>query len=94
MSRPVATPATRPRLPRHVRLHFDPLRQAWALLSPEQVLWPDEVSLAILQRCDGATDIAGISAELAREYEASPAEIEADVLAFAQDWSDRMVLKL
>lgn len=93
-ARPIATASSRPSLPRHVRLHFDPLRQAWALLSPEKVLWPDEASLAILRRCDGEADIAAISSALAREFEAEPEEIEGDVIAFAQDWSDRMVLQL
>ena len=59
--RPLASPLSRPSLPRHVRLHFDPLRQAWALLSPEKVLWPDEVSLSILRLCDGERDISTIS---------------------------------
>lgn len=92
--RVVATSASAPSLPRHVRLHFDPVRQAWALLSPEKVLWPDEASLAILQRCDGKRSVAQISFELAREFDADAAEVEADVLAFAQDWSDRLVLRL
>jgi pyrroloquinoline quinone biosynthesis protein D len=92
--RPVPTAGTKPRLPRHVRLHYDPLRKAWALLSPEKVLWPDEASLSILTRCDGDHTIAEISAELAAEYDADAAEIEADVRAFVQDWSDRMVLRL
>jgi pyrroloquinoline quinone biosynthesis protein D len=93
-ARPLATARSVPRLPRHVRLHFDPVRQAWALLSPEKVLWPDEVSLSILHLCDGQRSIALISRMLAAEYEADAQEIEADVLAFAQDWSDRMVLRL
>ena len=93
-ARPIATSESVPRLPRHVRLHFDPVRQAWALLSPEKVLWPDEVSLSILRLCDGQRSIASISKGLAVEYEADAQEIETDVLAFAQDWSDRMVLRL
>jgi pyrroloquinoline quinone biosynthesis protein D len=93
-ARPMATSGSTPRLPRHVRLHFDPVRQAWALLSPEKVLWPDEVSLSILRLCDGERSIAAIAEVLAAEYEADAQDIEADVLAFAQDWSDRMVLRL
>jgi pyrroloquinoline quinone biosynthesis protein D len=58
------------------------------------VLWPDDVSLAILRLCDGQRNIASISRTLAVEYEADAEEIEADILAFAQDWSDRMVLRL
>lgn len=92
--RPLALVTSCPSLPRHVRLRFDPLRDAWALLSPEKVLWPDEISLAILKRCDGHTDLGAIAAGLALEYDADEDEIAADVLAFAQDWSDRMVLRL
>ena len=42
-----------PSLPRHVRIQFDPVRQAFAVLSPERVFWPNEISLDILRRCDG-----------------------------------------
>lgn len=94
LTRPFASAQSRPVLPRHVRLHFDELRQAWALLSPEKVLWPDDVSLAILRLCDGRRSIAEMAIQLAADYEADPAEIETDVLGFAQDWSDRMVLRL
>lgn len=93
-TRPIASVTARPRLPRHVRLHFDPLRSAWALLSPEKVLWPDEVSLSILKLCDGERTVSEIASKLATEYDADAVKIETDVLAFAQDWSDRMVLRL
>jgi len=59
--RAIVDAEARPRLPRHVRLHFDEMRQAWALLSPEKVLWPDETSLAILRLCDGQTSVDAIS---------------------------------
>ncbi len=75
-------------------MHFDPHRQAWALLSPEKVLWPDEISLAILRRCDGHAQAGAIVRDLAAEYGADEAEVRADVLAFLQDWSDRMVVRL
>jgi pyrroloquinoline quinone biosynthesis protein D len=93
-TRPRATRDSRPRLPRHVRLHFDGVRQAWALLSPEKVLWPDETSLDILRRCDGEASVADLAAALADEYGADADEVETDVLAFVQDWSDNMVLRL
>lgn len=92
--RPIAHPDSRPALPRHVRMHFDPHRGAWALLSPEKVLWPDEISLAILRRCDGRAPVGQIARELAAEYGADEAEVQADILAFLQDWSDRMVVRL
>jgi pyrroloquinoline quinone biosynthesis protein D len=92
-TRPIATIDVRPALPRHVRLRWDPVREAWSLLSPEKVLWPDETSLAILQRCDGVNSVSAIVDALASEYEAEPEEVRGDVLAFVQDWSDRMVLR-
>ena len=44
-----------PSLPRHVRIQFDPVRQAFAVLSPERVFWPNDISLDILRHCDGAS---------------------------------------
>ena len=93
-ARPLATALSRPSIPRHVRLHYDRLRGAWALLSPEKVLWPDEASLAILKLCNGLHTVSDIANRLAVEYDADALDIEADVLAFAQDWSDHMVLRL
>ena len=92
--RPLAGLDSRPALPRHVRMHFDTHRNAWALLSPEKVLWPDEISLAILRRCDGRSPVGAIARDLAQEYGADEAEVQADILAFLQDWSDRMVVRL
>jgi len=93
-SRPMAQVGSRPSLPRHVRLHFDARREAFAILSPEKVLWPDEISLAILRRCDGRTEAGAIAEALALEYGADMQEVRTDVLAFLQDWSDRMVVRL
>lgn len=92
--RPVAEAASTPHLPRHVRLHFDTVRGAHALLSPEKVLWPDETSLAILRRLDGVSRLDAIARDLAEEYEADPQDVLSDVIAFLQDWSDQMVVKL
>lgn len=91
--REVIGPDSRPRLPRHVRLQFDPVRGRMALLSPEKILWPDEVSLDILRLCDGASTVSEISARLAAEYDAPVSEIEADVTGFVQEWTDRMLVR-
>lgn len=93
-ARPLVSDGAQPYLPRHVRLHFDGLRNAWALLSPEKVLWPDETSLAILKLCDGKATVSDIVRKLSDEYEADPKEVGGDVRAFLQDWSDRMVVRL
>ena len=51
--RAIVSSRSAPSRPRHVRIQYDPVRQAFAVLSPEKVFWPNEVSLDILRRCDG-----------------------------------------
>ncbi|TKT76292.1 pyrroloquinoline quinone biosynthesis peptide chaperone PqqD [Aquamicrobium sp. LC103] len=92
--RAFVTPASRPRLRRHVRLQFDPVRNAWALLSPERVFWPDEVSLDILRRCDGQATMGEMVSALAAEYDADEREVAADVTAFLQEWTDNLLVTL
>jgi len=83
-----------PSLPKHVRIQFDPVRQAFAVLSPERVFWPNDISLDILRRCDGRTAVGGIIANLAVEYETKEEEVAADVTTFLQEWSDKLLVKL
>ncbi len=85
-----STPTLKP----HVRLQYDTVRQAWALLSPEKVFWPDEVSLDILNLCDGTHSVTRILEELSMQYDGSIEEIAADVETFLQDWSDRSLVTL
>jgi pyrroloquinoline quinone biosynthesis protein D len=91
--RTVVTEATRPLLPRHVRLHFDPVRERNVVLSPEKVLWPDEISVEILKLCDGSRSVGAIADVLAVEYNAPRDVILADVMEFVQEWSDNLLLK-
>ncbi|BCM20728.1 pyrroloquinoline quinone biosynthesis peptide chaperone PqqD [Mesorhizobium sp. J8] len=83
-----------PSLPRHVRIQYDPVRQAFAVLSPEKVFWPNEISLDILRRCDGQSSVERIIADLAADYDADPQDVAADVVAFLQEWSDKLLVKL
>ena len=83
-----------PSLPKHVRIQFDPVRQSFAVLSPEKVFWPDEISLAILRRCDGRSDVGHIIADLAAEYSAAEDEIASDVTTFLQEWVDKLLVRL
>jgi pyrroloquinoline quinone biosynthesis protein D len=92
--RALLSPQTMPALKPHVRLQFDPVRGAWAVLSPEKVFWPDDVSLDILRLCDGCRPVTLIVEELAAQYEAPADEITADVETFLQDWSDRSLVLL
>ena len=92
--RAIASPDAVPSLPKHVRIQHDPVRQAFAVLSPENVFWPNEISLEILRRCDGRSPVAEIVADLAREYNAPEEDVAADVTAFLQEWSDKLLVKL
>lgn len=82
-------PALRP----HIHLRYDDKRQAWAVLAPEHVYWPDDISVAILQKLDGARTIARIITDLAKEYDAPEDAIEADVMEFLQTWADERLVK-
>jgi pyrroloquinoline quinone biosynthesis protein D len=90
----IVSPQSVPRLPRHVRIQFDPVRQAHAVLSPEKVFWPNEVSLDILKLCDGHRTVDEITGDLARIYDAPEREVAGDVAAFLQEWSDKLLVKL
>ena len=92
--RAMVSPRSVPSLPKHVRIQFDPVRQAFAVLSPEKVFWPNEISLEILRRCDGRAPVSEIIADLAAEYDADQADVAADVTAFLQEWSDKLLVKL
>jgi len=83
-----------PSLPKHVRIQYDPVRQAFAVLSPEKVFWPNEISLDILRRCDGRSTVERIIADLAADYDADQEDVAADVIAFLQEWSDKLLVKL
>ncbi|TIR45211.1 MAG: pyrroloquinoline quinone biosynthesis peptide chaperone PqqD, partial [Mesorhizobium sp.] len=79
-------------LPKHVRIQYDPVRQAFAVLSPEKVFWPNDISLDILRRCDGRSTVGHIIAELAADYDAEQEAVAADVVAFLQEWSDKLLV--
>lgn len=83
-----------PSLPKHVRIHFDPVRKAFAVLSPERVLWPDEISLDILRRCDGRSTLGAIIADLAAAYDAPEEEVASDITDFLQEWADKLLVRL
>ncbi len=73
--------ASRPVLPRFVKLKHDKARGLWVLLAPERILVPDTTSVEVLQMCDGQRTLGNIVAALAAKYNAPAAQIEADVTA-------------
>ncbi|CAH2404282.1 MULTISPECIES: pyrroloquinoline quinone biosynthesis peptide chaperone PqqD [Mesorhizobium] len=92
--RALVSPQSVPSLPKHVRIQYDPVRQAFAVLSPEKVFWPNDISLDILRRCDGRSTVGHIIAGLAADYDAEQEAVAADVVAFLQEWSDKLLVKL
>lgn len=82
----------KPVLRSHARLRFNDLRGAYALLAPEHVYWPDEISVAILKKLDGSRTVANLVHELAREYEAPADQVRPDVVEFLQNWADERLI--
>lgn len=92
--RALVSPTSVPALPKHVRIQYDPVRQAYAVLSPEKVFWPNDISLDILRHCDGHATVDKIITALAEEYDADATDVAGDVIAFLQEWSDKLLVKL
>jgi len=92
--RTMVSAGSRPFLPKHVRIQFDRMRQAYAVLAPEKIFWPDEISLDILRRCDGHSTVDEIVADLASDYDAAEEDVKVDVAAFLQEWSDKLLVRL
>ncbi|GGF78870.1 pyrroloquinoline quinone biosynthesis protein PqqD [Azorhizobium oxalatiphilum] len=83
-----------PALPRGVRLRFDESRQQWFLLGPERVFEPDDTAAEILRLIDGTRSVEAIAQDLAGKFEADPAEIAADVMAFLRDLAGQRMIDL
>lgn len=81
-----------PRLAGHVRLQWDSRREKWVLQAPERVIYPDEIALAILNRCDGTRTLEAIVGELAAEYDAPAQTVRGDVVDLLQDLADKGVI--
>ena len=79
----------RPRIARGFRLQWEPAQAAHVLLYPEGMVKLNASAGEILKRCDGATDVATIVADLERAFAAQG--LERDVrnfvaLAAEQGW--------
>ena len=86
--------ASRPHLPRGVRMRRDEARARWILLAPERIFEIDDVAANVLQLCDGARDLKSIVAELASRFSAPEARIQADVVAMLNDLRAKRVLEI
>lgn len=83
------SPISTPRLPRHVQFRFDETRDAWVILGPERVLFPDEIAVEILKRCDGEASIESIAGQVALGFDVSAEEVQDDVLEFLHDMAGK-----
>lgn len=80
----------KPRLRAGVRLTFDRVRDTHVLLFPEGVLVPNATAAAVLQLCDGSSDVAGIAARLGSRFAGVRAE---DVTGVLDRLADRRVVE-
>jgi pyrroloquinoline quinone biosynthesis protein D len=86
--------ASRPHLPRGVRMRRDDARGRWILLAPERIFEIDDVAATVLQLCNGARDLKTIVAELASRYSAPEAKIQSDVVSMLKDLMTKRVLEI
>lgn len=86
--------ASKPKVPDYVILRRDDIRNRWVALAPERLVELDERSLDVLRLCDGTRTVDELAHELAEAYDAPSEVIAEDVMAFLQDWSDRLLVKL
>ncbi len=93
-TRPIVAFESKPHFPKYVRMQFDPVRKRFAVLGPERVYWPEDVTIDILDLCDGMRSVSAIVDELAKSYAAPVETIRADVLEFIQSWTDLQLLRL
>ena len=91
-TRVMISAASKPALPRHIKLRHDAVRDRWTVLAPERVFSPDAIAVAVLQLCDGQRTVDDIAGELAHTYNAPKAQILADVVAMLQDLADKGVV--
>ena len=82
-----------PRLPRGVRMRFDPVRKAHVLLAPERAFDLDETAAMILELVDGQRSIRDIVGELAAKFDAEPPTIEADVIEMLADLVGKRIVE-
>ena len=59
------------------------------ILAPERVLVPDDLSVEVLQLCDGQRSIQDVVAVLAEKFAADPDLIMTDCLALLQGLADK-----
>jgi pyrroloquinoline quinone biosynthesis protein D len=80
MNQPVIGALSRPAVEHGFRLQWESAQNAHVLLYPEGMVKLNSSAGEILKRCDGATTVAGITADLERAF--ATANLSADVIRF------------
>jgi len=80
MNQTVIGAQSRPAVARGFRLQWEAAQNAHVLLYPEGMIKLNTSAGEILKRCDGATTLADITADLERAFAAS--NLSADVIRF------------
>ena len=93
-TRAIASLASAPALPKHIKMRHDAGRGRWILLAPERVFEPDDTAVEILKLCDGERTVHDIALQLAKDYNAPITEIQGDIVQMVQDLADKGVLRL
>jgi pyrroloquinoline quinone biosynthesis protein D len=92
MSQPVIGVLSRPAVGRGFRLQWEAAQNAHVLLYPEGMIKLNTSAGEILKRCDGATTIADITADLERAFAAS--DLSEDVIRFINMAVEKKWLKI
>jgi pyrroloquinoline quinone biosynthesis protein D len=93
--RPIIVQVSVPHLAPHMRLRFDNAREVWTIQAPERTFMLDEVSHAIVSRCDGEASVETIIEGLCATFQDAPRNvIERDVIALLQNFADKGVIRV
>jgi pyrroloquinoline quinone biosynthesis protein D len=92
MNTPVVDATSRPAVERGLRLQWERAQNAYVLLYPEGMIKLNGSAGEILKRCDGATTIADITADLERAFAAS--DLSDDVIRFVTMAVEKKWLKI
>jgi pyrroloquinoline quinone biosynthesis protein D len=92
MNPPVIGALSRPAVERGFRLQWEAAQNAHVLLYPEGMIKLNTSAGEILKRCDGATTIADITADLERAFTAS--NLSEDVMRFVAMAVEKKWLKI
>jgi len=92
MNQPVIDLSSRPAVEHGYRLQWEAAQNAHVLLYPEGMIKLNGSAGEILKRCDGATSIADITADLEQAFATS--NLSADVLRFVAMAVEKRWLKI